>query len=229
MPLRTDFDPTLVRHYGTEAGCHAHDHSQVLFGLDGSLQLEVEGHAAFVDAACGLVVPAGAAHAYHAERAARVLVLDCAAGPGTDRFRRFALPAGWHGRALDRDALLAALGAAPTLQPRRRIDLAALAERVDAGLARPWTVADLADGCHLSPQRFRARFAELTGMSPLEFVRSRRLDRAERLLRQGWALEAVALQVGYASASALSFAMRRDRDTGARELRRAPGRALLES
>ena len=34
-------DPTLVRHYGAEPGRHAHDHSQVLFGLDGSLKMEL--------------------------------------------------------------------------------------------------------------------------------------------------------------------------------------------
>jgi len=219
LPHAAVLDATLVRCYGVDPGCHAHDHSQVLFGVDGSLELEVEGHAAFVDAASGLVVPAGSIHTYQAVRGARVLVLDCAEGPGTDRFRRFALPAGW--RALGRDALLEGLGAARTLQPRRRIDLAALAECIDAAPARPWTVAELADACHLSSQRFRARFAELTGLSPMAFVRMRRLAQAERLLRHGWSLEAVALQVGYASASALSFALRRDRDTGARALRGA--------
>jgi quercetin dioxygenase-like cupin family protein len=78
MHAAAALDPTLVRHYGDEAGCHAHEHAQVLCGLDGTLQLEVNGHAAFVDAACGLVVPPGALHAYRAERPARVLVLDCA-------------------------------------------------------------------------------------------------------------------------------------------------------
>lgn len=235
MPAAAALDPTLVRHYGDEAGCHAHEHAQVLCGLDGTLQLEVNGHAAFVDAACGLVVPPGALHAYRAERPARVLVLDCAPGPGTDRFRRFALPPGW--RTLGLPALWGALAGAAPLKSRRVLDLAALAARVDADLARPWTVAELAAACRLSPQRFRARFAELTGSTPLAFVRARRLDRAARLLRQGWPLDAVALQVGYASASALSHAMRRDRDTGARALRDAPAaapaptprRALLET
>lgn len=212
-------DPALVREYGAEARSHTHDHSQLLFGLDGVLQMEVAGHAAFVDAACGLVVPAGASHSYRAERRARVLVLDCDAGSGTDRFRRFALPAGW--REMRLQGLLAALNAAQTLNPRRRLELAALMESIDARLAHPWTVAELAALCHLSPQRFRARFAELTGMAPLSFVRSRRLERAAGLLRQGWSLEAAALRVGYSSASALSFALHRDRDTGARALRRA--------
>ena len=213
-------DPTLLRTYGAEGGRHAHTHAQVLFGWDGALELEVDGHATWVDASCGLVVPAGAVHAYRAPRPARVLVLDTAAGPATDRVRRFALGADWRHRAVDRDTLHAALHEAPPLAAQRRIDLAALAERVDAELARDWTVADLAAACHLSPQRLRARFTGVAGTTPAGFVRARRLDRAEQLLAQGLGLEAVALAIGYASASALSAALRRERDTGARTLRR---------
>lgn len=216
-------DPTLVRHYGGETGRHAHDHAQVLLGLDGTLTLEVNGHAAVVDAQHGLVVPAGAEHSYRADGArgcARVLVLDTPAAPGTDRLRRFVLPPGWRGRVHDRASLLAALDAAPAWRQRRRLDLEALVARIDADLAHPWTADELAAACHLSPQRLRARFVEATGLPPLAFVRARRLERAASLLRQGWPLEAAALQVGYATASALSYALRRDRDTGARDLRR---------
>lgn len=224
----TPADPTLVRHYGAEGGRHAHAHAQVLFGLQGTLQMEVQGRAAYVDASCGLVVPAGAEHAYRAEGQARVLVLDLAPGPATERLRRFALAPGWPPPLLDRAALLRLVGTAPTLAARRRLDLEALAAQVDRDLARDWSVADLAAACHLSSQRLRARFAQALDRSPLDFVRSRRLDAAERLLRQGLALDVVALQVGYGSASALSAALRRERGTGARRLR-AAGRALRAS
>ncbi len=220
-------DPTLVRRYDREGGRHAHGHAQVLFGVDGTLQLEVEGRSAWVDATCGLVVPAGATHAYRAERTAHVLVLDGLGGPATERLRRFALPRGWRSLGLDGDALLGTLLGATTLAPRRRIDLDALTERIDADLARAWTVADLAAACCLSPQRLRTRFAEALGLSPLALVRSRRLNRAEQLLRRGLSLDAVAAQVGYGRASALSAALRRERGTGARELHRR--RAFLET
>jgi AraC-like DNA-binding protein len=225
-------DATLVRRYTGEYATHRHEHAQVLLGLQGGLDLDVDGHAAFVDASCGLVVPAGARHAYMATGTARVVVLDCDSAPATGRLRRFALPAGWLQRqapGLDAAALLAALALLPGVPPRRRIDLDALAAGVDADLARGWTVAELAALCHLSPQRLRARFAALAGTSPLAWVRQRRLDAAQRLLGQGWPLDTVALHVGYAGASALSHALRRDRGTGARALRRPEGRALLES
>lgn len=220
-------DPKLVRRYDREGGKHTHDHAQVLFGMNGTLLVEVEGHGAWVDPTSGLVVPPGASHTYCADRTARVLVLDDLTGPATERFRRFALPQGWQKGELGTETLVETLLNASTIRSRRRLDLEALSECVDADLVRPWSVADLAAVCCLSPQRLRARFAQALGQSPLAFVRGRRLNRAEELLGRGFSLERVALQVGYSTASALSAALRRDRDTGAQSLRKR--RAFLES
>jgi AraC-like DNA-binding protein len=210
-----------VRAYRGTYDPHSHAHAQVLMGMRGSLQLEVDGHPAFVDASCGLVIPAGTRHGYLADSTAQVLVVDCEPARGTDRLRRFALPSAWQaGRdAWTADSLLAQVVGATTLQTRRRIDLAQLAMSVDAELYRGWTVAELARLCRFSPQRFRARFFEIAGMTPQAWVRQRRLNAAQRLLRAGVPLETAALQVGYASASALCFALRRDCGIGARKLR----------
>lgn len=220
-------DPNSVRRYDREGGKHTHDHAQVLFGIDGTLHVEVEGHGAWVDSTSGLVVPPGACHTYCADRMARVLVLDDLTGPVTDRFRRFALPQGWQRCELGTKTLVETLLTSSTIRARRRLNLEALRECVDADLVRPWSVADLAAVCCLSPQRLRARFAQALGQSPMAFVRGRRLNRAEELLRRGLPLETVALHVGYSTASALSAALRRDRDTGAQSLRKR--RAFLES
>jgi len=112
----------------TYRGCyeaHSHAHAQVLVGVQGSLQLEVDGRCAFVDPSCGLVIPAGSGHGYLAESPVRVLVLDCDAARATDRLRRFALPSTWptDAASLSADRLLADLVGAPNLQPRRRLDL----------------------------------------------------------------------------------------------------------
>jgi AraC-like DNA-binding protein len=210
-----------VRAYRGTYELHTHSHAQVLMGMRGCLELEVDGHPAFVDPSCGLVIPAGTRHGYTADSPAQVLVADCDPTRGTDRLRRFSLPSAWRAErdAWTADLLLAKVVGAPTLQTRRRIDLEHLTLRVDAELHRGWTVAELARLCSFSPQRFRARFAEVTGMTPLAWVRQRQLDEAERLLRAGLPLETAALQVGYASASALCFALRRDRGIGARGLR----------
>lgn len=50
------------RRYAPAAFGHAHDYHQLLFGIDGALELEVDGHAYRVDATHGLVIPAGAHH-----------------------------------------------------------------------------------------------------------------------------------------------------------------------
>ena len=71
----------------------------------------------------------------------------------------------------------------------------------------------------LSVAQFHARFVELTGETPQDWLRKLRLDAASQQLRQGAALEATALRCGYASASALAYALRRDRGLRSRQLK----------
>lgn len=221
-PRPLDHAEASLRRYAGEYPAHAHGHAQVLVGLRGCLQLELDGHAAFVDAASALIVPAGVTHAFLAEAPAQVLVIDAPADAALQRVRRFVPPPAWKAlrpEGLDAGAVLADIAGAATLLARRRIDLAALEAAVAAAPAADWSTPRLAALCCLSPQRFHARFIELAGMPPAAWVRACRLDAAERLLRAGLSLEAAALQVGYATASALAFALRRERGVGARTLR----------
>lgn len=210
-----------TRRYTGEYGSHEHEHVQVLVGLSGRLELELDGRATYVDASCGLIVPAGVAHGYEALAPAKVLVIETPVRAGLGRMRRFAPPPHWKDLrgALDAGSAVEELSGVDTLLQRRPIDLASLQERIDGELHSAWGTARLAALSQLSPQRFHARFVELTGMAPAAFVRQRRLDEAQRLLRAGLSLEATALQVGYGSASALAYALRRERGVGARELR----------
>jgi AraC-like DNA-binding protein len=211
-----------VREYRGKYAAHRHAHAQVLVGLRGTLLLEVDGREAFVDTACALVIPAGCAHGYLARSPAEVLVIDCAGHAELDRVRRFAPPPHWAkaSRLPSAEAVLSMLAERPNRQARRALDVDLVTRAIDAAVHRDWTVNELAALCHFSPQRFRARFTELVGLPPSTYVRQRRLDEAQRQLRAGVPLETVALQVGYASASALGFALRRDRGLGARVLRR---------
>ena len=63
----------------------------------------------------------------------------------------------------------------------RRVELAIV--EIMSDLARAWDVAQLAALVNLSPSRFRHLFKESTGVSINQYLRERRLERVEYLLR----------------------------------------------
>lgn len=215
-------EPQLsIRAYSGEQTVHSHDYAQVLFAWRGRMDIEVGASADFADNSCGLVIPAGVTHAYVASPDLRMVVMDVPPDRGLDRARRFAVTVGV--RALvghaPADRLLEAILGTPRAGVRRGIALDSLQSALAGALHEPWTTARMAERCLLSPQRFHARLLELIGLAPQAWLRTLRLDEAERLLRRGLTLEATAVRVGYASASALAHALRRDRETGVRALR----------
>jgi len=223
MPDRAaSFDPQMsIRSYSGEQTVHEHEYAQVLFAWRGRMDIEVGASADFSDSSCGLIIPAGVTHAYAASPDLRMVVVDVPDQRGLDRARRFPVTAGVRalvGRS-GADELLAAILGTPRAGVRRGIALDRLQAELAGALHEPWTTARMAERCLLSPQRFHARLLELTGRSPQAWLRALRLDEAERLLRRGLTLEAAAARVGYATASALAHALRRDREVGVRSLR----------
>lgn len=65
-----------LRHYSHDLIVHSHDHAQLVFGLSGALDFEVEGRGSQVVQQSFVVVPAGARHACGSPRGSRCLVLD---------------------------------------------------------------------------------------------------------------------------------------------------------
>ncbi|MET1537080.1 cupin domain-containing protein, partial [Burkholderia sola] len=95
----TAFAPhSSVRSYSGEHQAHAHGHAQILYALQGRMELEVGGRSAFVDAVSGMLIPAGVDHGYLAAPRSRVFVIDAPSGPGLDRLRRFSVPSALRGR-----------------------------------------------------------------------------------------------------------------------------------
>lgn len=217
-------DQLSVRHYGASPGSHAHDHFQILLGLDGVLELEVEGQGRRVGSGDGLVIAPGDRHDFESARGARCLVLDSpdpawarlgAAGPRPDalplaRYLASACTAGLVRARLLGPALLQEAWAPPALplRHRRAIDWSAL--QTWAKGTAPLTVADVAARAHLSAAQFSERCRQELGLNPMAWLRGLRLQQARQLRAQGLPVAEVARRCGYRSPSALTAALRRE-------------------
>lgn len=98
-----------------------------------------------------------------------------------------------------RSGLLAGLG-----HPRLRAALVAIHEDP----ARDWTLESLAAVAGMSRSVFAGAFREATGATPGHYLQGWRVGLAQRALRRGRPLKAVAGEVGYGSEAALSRAFR---------------------
>ena len=225
MPKR-DTTNWSIRTYGPSLGSHAHDHFQVLWGLAGSLELEVEGKGARVGAGQGLVITPGDRHDFESLHGSRCLILD---SPDLGWSSRECLPqfakasnllAQYIAEAIEQNipfdagqaAFLLAQSWGPMSQmtrARRDVDWQGLSLWVKDQLSRPLSVGDLAAKACLSESQFRARCVEALGYSPMQWIRRLRLEQAQRLRLQGMSMAEVANHTGYDSPSALTAALRR--------------------
>lgn len=74
----------------------------------------------------------------------------------------------------------------------------------------PWTLDAMAGAANMSRSAFAARFKEVIGRTPADYVTEWRLTIAQQHLRAGMSVSAIAAELGYTSASAFSrtFAQR---------------------
>lgn len=92
--------------------------------------------------------------------------------------------------------------------------------------ARPWTVASLAFEVAMSRSAFAARFTELVGEPPLQYVTRWRMHVAQTWLTEEDAtVGELALRLGYQSEAAFSRAFKRFMGVAPGTVRRARGRA----
>ncbi len=223
-----------LRLYGASPGSHAHSHFQILLGLDGVLELEVQGCGRRISAGEGCVIAPGDHHDFESLHGSRCLVLDTPDAAWTEyagrpaRARHMRSLARYLDEAL-RDGNPMAAHYGPLLlldawrEPvagsgserralERAINWQALAAWAQARLHEPLDVADLAAQACLSPSQFAARCRRETGQSPMQWLRALRLTHARLLRERGSAVAETARRCGYRSPSALTAAMRRQGD-----------------
>lgn len=95
-------------------------------------------------------------------------------------------------------------------------------EFVEAGLDQPLSLEDLATIAELSPFHFSRVFKLATGETPYQFVCSRRLAKAQKLLAEGtMGLAELALACGFASQSHFTAAFSKSFGTSPGRYRRA--------
>jgi AraC-like DNA-binding protein len=88
-------------------------------------------------------------------------------------------------------------------------------------VARDWTVAELAKLVGLSRSAFAARFTELVGEPPLQYLARWRMARAAELLREtNERIQAIAVDVGYESVPSFNKAFRKWQGTSPTSFRK---------
>lgn len=88
--------------------------------------------------------------------------------------------------------------------------LARVLHSIHADVRKGWTVADLARIAGMSRSAFAARFSEILGCAPIEYLGRWRMALAKAALASGAkSLDRIADQIGYESASAFSTAFRK--------------------
>lgn len=219
-----------LRDYGASHGSHAHDHFQVLVGLDGVLELEIEGRGRRIAAGDGCVIPPGERHDFGADGGSRCLVLDSTlsawqrhAGQAAPSSQARAL-AQCLAQSVTQDHALATLYGplllleawhdTPTPRSARRpVDWAALAAWAATRHGAPLDVATLAARCCLSASQFNARCRDEMGTSAMHWLRGLRLAQARTLRAAGTSVVETARRTGYRSPSALTAALRRQAES----------------
>ena len=238
-----------IHHYPDASAAHSHElQAQLVFGLQGSLELEYGASGGRVQHGSVAIIAPGERHAFFSPDQGNCLVLDIdsdspLAGLEHERSRQRRLLEGNQLLTLssEQGALVRSLAGLIRSQPHltdtsaallvsallgqpaapTRLPLAQLNRYIDAHLAHPLGVQDLATVAGLSASRLNHWCLQELGCTPLEYVRQRRLQYArQRLQHSALPLSRIAAECGYSSQSAFSQAFRRHRQISPSALRR---------
>lgn len=188
--------------YSAHCATDRHDFHQLLVGLDGAVDIEVEGRGGRIQAGSVCIIPAGAVHHYLAlglHNHCLTLNLDNAdlfpeEKPLFDRiqFRQLS--------SIQRDpnALIHHFSSDTRALPKVRLNLASLAARVISRLEEAWPLPRLAHEANLSERQLRRLLLRDTGLAPHQWLMRLRLERALECLKTSRAsILDIALSCGF--------------------------------
>lgn len=242
-----------LRSYSGQVELHDHDFHQLVLPQSGSMDIEVDGRAGKVDWSQGVVIPAGARHAFLAQKANIFLVLDVPAtmfgGPKNldlstrlQADKRF-FPVGPEIRHLlqyaSRSAplltsspqvaeswstlLLSSLTLPPGIIPEHgQFTLARALAYIESHLDSRLSATEIARVAGTSERQLYVLFARHLNSTPFAHIATLRLNRAIDLLCEtALSITEIAHRVGYADQSALTHALKKNRDLTPATVRRS--------
>lgn len=220
-----------IHRYGPDSSAHAHDFSQLVLPVQGSLEMDLAGRTALLDRSRAAYVPEGLRHEQVSQNPNQFLVVDLQPGrldaEVVDRLssRPFLLLTPLAAHLIDYMAgSLSKAGAAeraalwtPLLldalvddeaQPPVRLSHLLLALR--SSPSHGWTVAEMAARMSISTSRLHALFREELGTTPQAWLLDYRLACARQWLASTrMSLAEIASRAGFSDQSALTRALRR--------------------
>jgi AraC-like DNA-binding protein len=242
-----------LRSYSGQVELHDHDFHQLVLPQSGSMDIEVDGRGGKVDWSQGVVIPAGARHAFLAQKTNTFLVLDVPAttfgGPKNVDLstrllagKRF-FPVRPEIRHLleyaSRSAplltsspqvaeswstlLLSSLTLPPGIIPEHgQFTLARALAYIESHLDSRLSAMEIARVAGTSERRLYVLFARHLKSTPFAHIATLRLNRAIDLLCEtALSITEIAHRVGYADQSALTHALKKNRDLTPAAVRRS--------
>lgn len=221
-----------VRSYGADPGEHSHAFSQLVLPFAGTLDIDVGGREARLDASRAAFVEPGMRHSQVAKGANRSLIVDLdpallppeledrfarspfvALPPHVAKlvdFMRLAVDGGTARTSTSRLWLPLLLEAMSERGTRPHARLARVIADVEAAPEIPWTAAMMAERAALSVSRLHALFRAELQTTPRAWLAEVRLQRVrEWLAHTNFSIAEIAWRAGFADQSALTRAMRR--------------------
>lgn len=207
------------RTYSRDFATHIHHYGQLLFPLEGSMQIETHRQALQLKSEHCLFIPPGCSHTFRAIGRNEFLILDLPkhylsenehhrAGVLMDideRWKsvRYLLLEELQDSNVSSETALTHLGhfIGHTLQQQSYRSI----QYIHDHYARSITVEELARMEHYHPAYFPVWFRKVTGRSPSAYIHHIRLKEAKRMLKEtDWPITVIGQEVGYAHPSSFT-------------------------